>query len=72
MVSFYVMNTTMQEKIEEALTKFPKAKRIAVENFCHTCPQVNSMHDNLNLQTDARLYGWHQHTVCAIKQVLDL
>lgn len=58
-------------KIELALAKFPKARKIAVENF--TAGRENSgmtMADCMNLEMDTRAYGWKPDTVKAIKYVM--
>jgi len=59
----------MIETIELALKKFPKAKRIAVENFVSTASTaLIDWTDNVeNLKMDARLYNWNNDTVYAIK-----
>jgi hypothetical protein len=58
-------------KIETALAKYPKARKIAVENF--TSGRENSgmtMADCMNLESDARVYGWKPDTIKAIKYVM--
>lgn len=55
--------------IDLAMKKYPKAKRIAVSNFTHTCDGWD-MAASMNLSADARAYGWNNHTVAAIKYVL--
>ena len=55
--------------LAEAFTKFPKAKKLAVENFCFSAPddkQANS--DNILL--DQSMYNWKNDTVEAIRFVL--
>jgi hypothetical protein len=61
------MNKT--ERIEAALKKFPKAKRIAVENFTMTADTLD-MATCMNLGEDTAAYKWNAHTVNAIKFVL--
>lgn len=61
----------LTERIEQALVMFPKARRIAVENFCG-CNTSNKLHVALNLAADARSYGWNASTSNAIKWVLEL
>jgi hypothetical protein len=63
---------TTHEAIEESLTKFPKARRIAVENFVSSCPSENGMHNAMNLHSDARSYGWKPVTVDAIRHAMRL
>ena len=62
--------TNNQFLIEKALTKFPKAKRIAVENFSMGCSQMDTSTE-LNLAYDTRLYKWNAHTVNAIRWVIN-
>lgn len=63
----------MEDKLDtllaEALKKYPKAKKLAVENFCFSAPddkQANS--DNILL--DQSMYNWKNDTVEAIRFVL--
>jgi len=58
------------ELIDKALKKFPKAKRIAVENFTYGYNEL-SMEASMNLEMDANLYNWNAHTVNAIRWVLN-
>ena len=58
-------------KIEQALAKFPKARRTAVENFAGGRENKGmSIADSMNLDMDARLYSWKPDTVKAIKFVM--
>lgn len=58
-------------KIEAALAKYPKARRIAVENFTFGKEGKGmTMADSMNLEMDARAYGWKPETIKAIKFVL--
>jgi hypothetical protein len=59
---------TRQEAIECALTDYPKARRIAVENA--TFGQEDSMIFRMNLSQDAALYNWNPHTMLAINYVM--
>ena len=56
--------------IDQALKKFPKAKRIAVENFTMGYDSL-SMEASMNLEMDAASYNWNAHTVSAIRWVLN-
>lgn len=57
--------------IEKALVKFPKAKKIAVQNF--VCSARDNKRDNaMNLSADTRAYSWAGQTVNAIKFALKL
>jgi hypothetical protein len=56
--------------IDKALAKFPKAKKIAVENFTMGYDKM-SMEAYLNLEMDARMYKWNAHTVNAIIWVIN-
>jgi len=58
------------EKIEQALAKFKKAKRIAVENFTSGGAAKWDMATAMNLDMDARLYSWNSDTIKAIKFVM--
>ena len=60
---------TNWKKVEQILKKYPKAKRIAVENFTMS-RQDNHRNNLLNLAMDARLYNWNQQTVNAIRDCL--
>ena len=62
--------TNFQHLIETALRKFPKAKRIAVENFSSTADKLD-MATSMNLADDARSYKWNAHTVNAIRWVIN-
>jgi hypothetical protein len=55
--------------IDKALAKFPKAKKIAVENFTMGYDTM-SMEAYLNLEMDASMYKWNTHTVNAIIWVI--
>jgi len=55
--------------IDKALAKFPKAKKIAVENFTMGYDTM-SMEAYLNLEMDTRMYKWNTHTVNAIIWVI--
>jgi len=56
--------------IDQALVKFPKARRIAVSNFTMGYNSL-SMEASMNLEMDARSYGWNAHTINAILWVLN-
>lgn len=59
------------DKIELALKKYPKARRIAVENFTFGREGKGmSLTDSMNLEMDARAYGWKPDTIKAIKFVM--
>ena len=55
--------------IDSALRKFPRAKKMAVENFCWSAPD-DKFANRANLQMDTRLYNWNRDTVKAIEYVL--
>lgn len=58
-------------KIDLALAKYPKARKIAVENFTMGKEGKGlSMADSLNLEYDAKCYGWKPDTIKAIKYVM--
>jgi hypothetical protein len=52
------------------MKKFPKARRIAVENFSSGLT-VLDMATSMNLSMDTRLYKWNAQTVAAIKYVIN-
>lgn len=59
------------QAVEKAMKKYPKARRIAVENFTYG-KQGRGMvfGDSMNLHADARAYGWKADTIKAIKMVI--
>jgi len=59
----------MNDLIEKALVRFPKAKRIAVENFTMGYESLSSEAQS-NLELDARLYDWNKDTINAIIRIL--
>jgi len=61
-------HNTRAEAIEAALGKFPKARRIAVENA--TFGQEDSIAFRMNLEMDCKLYDWNPHTMLAIGYVM--
>jgi hypothetical protein len=57
-------------KIEE-LASWPGVRRIAVENFLGTLDAATTPTKAAalaNLNRDARLYGWSENTIAAIKE----
>ncbi len=59
--------TDRQTLIAEALRKFPKAKKIAVENFTIGKEGMGmDVGTVMNLEMDTRLYKWNPDTVRAI------
>ena len=58
----------MTKTIEAAMVKFPKAKRIAVENA--TMGQTLGMAFSMNLEADRAAYNWNAQTVGAINWVM--
>lgn len=59
----------MNNLIEESLTLFPAAKKVAVENFTFGYEKL-TLDASQNLAYDKRLYGWSEDTVNAIVWVL--
>jgi hypothetical protein len=55
--------------IDNFSTKYPKAKKIAVENFCMSYDKLDVV-ASINLQQDAKLYKWNNDTINAIKDIL--
>lgn len=59
----------MDSIIEEVLAIYPRASRIAVENFCFSAPEDKDA--NLwNLTRDAQIYEWDIQTIRAIRKIL--
>jgi hypothetical protein len=59
------------QAVEKAMKKYPKARRIAVENFTFgLVGKGMSFGDSMNLDMDARAYGWKADTIKAIKMVI--
>ncbi len=58
---------TKSEVVTAALTKFPKARKIAVENVSSWYRGTHI--DNMNLSADIASYNWNPQTVNAIKFV---
>jgi hypothetical protein len=56
--------------INRAMAKYPKAKRIAVENFTSGGYGKWDMAASMNLAADATIYKWNGHTVAAIRFVM--
>ena len=52
------------------MAKYPKAKRIAVENFTSFGAATWDTAAQFNLYQDAHDYKWNHHTVAAIKMVM--
>ena len=52
------------EVIQAALIKYPKAKKIAVENV--SMWYRGTREDSMNLHLDAQSYGWNNDTMKAI------
>jgi hypothetical protein len=62
----------MNPTIEAAMRKYPKAKRIAVENFAGGSEgRGMDMATSMNLSADTACYKWNSHTVSAIKFVFN-
>lgn len=61
-------HTTRAEAVEAALGKYPKARRIAVENA--TFGQEDSITFRMNLEQDYALYNWSAQTMGAINYVM--
>lgn len=65
------MSIPLTNAVDKAMAKYPKARRIAVENFTSSCGD-QGMHNALNLQADRKAYNWTQQTVDAIKLAVRL
>jgi hypothetical protein len=55
--------------IETAMERWPKAKKIAVENFCFSAP-ADKLANRINLKVDEASYRWNRDTTKAITFVL--
>jgi hypothetical protein len=61
------MIMTRQQVIEKAMLKFPKARRIAVENASSGFHKGNfDMGAQMNLEADQACYKWNSATMKAI------
>ena len=56
--------------IDQALAKFPKARKIAVENVTMGVTRWD-MAAEMNLEMDKNLYKWNADTMKAIRFVID-
>ena len=63
------MTYTWEEAVELAIQKYPKARRIAVENA--TMGQEDSMIFRINLERDCASYGWSAQTMNAIRFIMN-
>jgi len=59
---------TDTQLVEAALVKYPKAKRIAVENV--TIGATMDMAFAMNLEMDRAAYNWNTQTMSAINWVM--
>lgn len=59
----------MKNLIDQSITIFPAAKRIAVENFIFGYEEM-TLDASQNLAYDKRLYNWSEDTVNAIVWIL--
>lgn len=59
----------MTNLIDQSLTRFPSAKKAAVENFTFGYQKL-TLDASQNLAYDMRLYKWNEDTVNAIVWVL--
>lgn len=55
------------QRIEE-LSQRQGARKIAVENFLSTLHGLTMTEAMMNLELDARLYGWKEPTISAISR----
>lgn len=62
---------TFKDNIEAGLKKFPKAKRIAVENVTWGVRPANQdMAWRMNFEADRSSYGWNAQTVACMNWVI--
>ena len=60
-----------QEVLAKAFKKFPKARKIAVENVTNWGTLYSTFETYNNAMADARAYKWDTPTINAIKFVLN-
>lgn len=60
----------MNAIVEKALLKYPKAKKIAVENATMGITKLD-IATSINLESDIRSYNWNAQTVSAIYWVIN-
>ena len=63
----------MKDKLDlefaAAFKRYPKARKLAVENFCMSAPE-DHVGNAVNLINDSKSYKWNNDTVHAIRYVL--
>ena len=59
------MRKLTRDEIEKLASR-PKVRRIAVENFLGSMPDIDPIYTAMNMHADARSYGWNTATVAAI------
>jgi hypothetical protein len=57
---------SFDDLVSRALIKYPKARKIAVQNFAGTCDRLDYGAE-YNLAQDARDYAWNVQTINAIR-----
>jgi hypothetical protein len=62
----------VKEVISEILEKYPKARKIAVENFLASSVGYDYNSQISNLELDANLYKWNRTTIKAIAEGLHI
>lgn len=60
----------LDEVIKAALVKFPKAKKLALENFVYSARGGLTHENACNLRMDATMYKWNSDTVRGIEFAL--
>lgn len=60
------------DECEALVAKHPKAKRIAIVNFCSSMGGQTAMEASLNLGSDQQAYRWNDETRYAIKEGIRL
>jgi hypothetical protein len=66
-----IRNAIALNQLTKTLRKYPKAKKIAVENFTDFGSKKMSFGEKLNLANDAAAYRWNADTVKAIEEILN-
>ena len=66
------MDELVKAIIQKVLERYPKAKRIAVENFLFSSVGYEYDTQIKNLYLDARLYRWNKDTINAIRTGLNV
>lgn len=64
--------TTLNKEVIKRLASGKGVRAIAVENFLSTCGGNTHLEAHMNLEADARAYGWNDATYAAISKGLSM